>query len=234
MQTRLERKGDRNSKMTIMFFLAGSILLLGIFIYFGVPALFGLANTISGMGKETETVEGPEEVVLNSPTLNRDFEATKSAEIKVTGIADPNSKVELERNTVSVGLATADKSGKFTFDDVTLVKGKNDLVARTITNSGKKSEPSDSYIVFFSTSGPKLETTNKDGDTVRDNPYTFTGKVDPITATVTVNGNMAIVDSQGNFSYYMNLNSGDNKITIIGSDEAGNETKQEMNLKYEH
>lgn len=232
MQTRYERKLDKNSKLTIGLFLGGSIVLLGLFFYFGVPALFGLAGTISGMNKTTEK-DSHEEVILNAPTLVRDFEATKSAEISVKGTADPGSKVELSRNTVSVGLATTQKDGTFLFEDIGLEKGKNEFVAKTISDKGNESDASEPYVVFFSTSGPKLEVSNKDGDTIKESPYTFTGKVDPITAEVTVNDRLAIVDSKGNFSYYLTLSNGDNKITVIAKDQADNETKQELTLKYE-
>lgn len=232
MQSRLERKSDRQSKQVIALFIIGSFVLLGLFLYFGVPALFKLASTISSIGKSADDVI-EEKVILNTPSLNRDFEATKSAEISVKGVSDPNTKVELSRNSISVGIETADENGTFIFKDVALEKGRNEFVAKTITNNGKESEPSGTYIVFYSTSGPKLELAHKDGDVVKESPYTFTGKVDPIESTVTVNDRLAIVDSGGNFSYYMTLNNGDNKITVIVKDEADNETKQEINLKYE-
>lgn len=231
MQTRLERKSDRQSKQVIILFTVGSFVLLGLFIYFGVPALFTLAGTISGMGKTDETFE--EKVILNTPSLTRDFEATKSAEISVRGVADPNSKVELSRNSISVGIESANDSGAFLFKEIALEKGRNEFVAKTISSKGQESRPSGSYVVIYSTSGPKMELSNNDGDVVRESPYAFTGKVDPVSANVSVNDRLAIVDSQGNFSYYMTLNNGDNKINVLATDEAGNETKQEINLKYE-
>lgn len=232
MQTRLERKTMKQGTRTIIMFLVGSIILLGLFFYFGIPALFGLAGTISGIGSKPEEVQ-EEEIVLNTPILDREFEATKSAEINIKGTADPGSKVELSRNTISVGLETAGKDGSFVFEDIALEKGRNEFVARTVSNKGNSSDPSGLYVVFFSTSGPKLELNNKDGDSVKESPYTFGGKVDPIDATVMVNERLAIVDGGGNFSYYMTLNDGDNKITVVATDMAGNETKQEINLKYE-
>lgn len=232
MQSRLERKFDQRNKQKIALLLIGSVVLLGLFIYFGVPALFSLAGTISGLGGNSDEIVD-ENVILNKPSLSRDFEATKSGEISVRGTADPDSKVELLRNAISLGIETADKTGFFIFENVALEKGKNELVAQTVSNGGKKSSPSETYVVFLSTTGPKLELANKDADIVKESPYSVTGKVDPVDSSVTVNDRLAIVDSKGNFSYYLTLNSGDNKITVVTKDAADNETKQEINLKYE-
>lgn len=232
MQSRLERKSDRQSKQVIALFIVGSFVLIGLFLYFGVPALFKLAGTISEIGKSPEDIV-EEQVILNAPSLTREFQATKSAEISVKGISDPNSKVELSRNSISLGIETADETGGFIFKDIALEKGRNEFVAKTISSKGKESDPSGVYAVFYSTSGPKMELSNKDGDSVKENPYTFSGKVDPVSSTVTVNDRLAIVESNGSFSYYMTLNNGDNKIVVLATDEAGNETKQEVNLKYE-
>ncbi len=232
MQTRLERKSDQKSKQTIALFLIGSVVLVGLFLYFGVPALFSLAGTISSIGKSSDDIV-EDNIILNTPSLTREFEATKSAEISVRGVSDPDSKVELSRNSISVGVETAGEDGTFIFKEVSLEKGRNEFIAKTISPKGKESKPSGSYIVFYSTSGPKMEISNKDGDVIKESPYTFTGKVDPVDSTITVNDNLAIVDSKGNFSYYITLNEGDNKITVVATDEAGNETKQELNLKFE-
>lgn len=231
MQSRLERKSDRRSRQQILLFLGGTIVLIGVFFYFGVPALFQLASTISGFGKKEEIRR--EKSVLNSPELIAEYEATKSASIDVRGTADSKAKVELMRNNISLGLETANREGEFIFTDVGLEKGKNVFVAKAVLVTGEESEPSESYTVFYSKEGPKLELGNKDGDKVSDNPYSFNGKVDPVSATVKVNGNLAIVDGQGNFSYYMTLGNGDNKITVVATDQAGNETKQELTLKHE-
>lgn len=222
----------RQSATVIAIFVAGSIALLALFAYFGIPALFGLAGTISGIGNSSQK-ETIDKVILNAPNLNQEFEATRSGVIRVSGKADQNTRVELTRNTISLGTEESDKYGNFEFKDVALEKGKNEFLAKTLDKKGNESSTGEPYIVYYLTSGPKIELSNHDGDKISENPFSLTGMVDPVSATVSVNDRLAIVDSSGNFSYYMTLSDGDNKITVIATDEAGNETKQELTLKYE-
>ena len=51
--------------------------------------------------------------------------------------------------------------------------------------------------------------------------------------SVSVNDRLAIVDKDGNFSYSLDLNSGDNKIKVVSSDPAGNQTTKELTVKYQ-
>ncbi len=51
-------------------------------------------------------------------------------------------------------------------------------------------------------------------------------------AKVTVNGFWAIVDDQGNFSYTLPLQNGDNQVNIVATDTAGNTTTVQKSVTY--
>ena len=64
-----------------------------------------------------------------------------------------------------------------------------------------------------------------------DTPIRISGKTDE-KAKITVNGFWAIVDSNGNFTYTMQLQAGDNQIIVVSSDIAGNKTEKDLKVSY--
>ncbi len=228
--SRLSRRQDNLTKRQIYLALGGVGLLLVLFVWLGIPLLFNFASRISSARNSQGSVTQDLGIAPNVPVLSQDYTATSSAQIKVSGVADPKVTVELFQDGNSQGTTVVGDDGKFAFD-VVLNKGDNNFVAQAVSTKGKHSDSSDVYKINYSTSPPKLDLSNiNDGQSFIDTPIAVTGKTDP-NSSISVNGHMIIVDNSGNFNASLTLNSGDNKIKIIATDQAGNQTTKELTVK---
>jgi len=85
------------------------------------------------------------------------------------------------------------------------------------------------YIKFHQP--PKLKINWPVVSTVTASAFDISGNTDS-EATVRVNGDLILVDSNGNFQKKINLTSGDNKITIQSTSSNGKITTEEKTIKY--
>lgn len=229
--SRLQRRNERLSLRQSYLLVAASLVILVLFVLFGFPAILNLAGTIGNLSGKKVTTTADRSLAPAVPQFSQDFEATKSAQITLNGVADGKVSVEIFQNERSLGVTLAKEDGSFSMD-VDLSKGANIFTAIAISQTGQKSAVSDSYIVSFLSSPPKLEVTSpKDGDNLKDSQVTVLGKSDPNT-NVTVNDHLAIVSGDGSFTYNFNLSNGDNKIKIVSTDKAGNQSTKEITVKY--
>lgn len=229
--SRLSRRYDKLSKQQSYLLLAGALGLLVLFVVFGFPAILNLAAGISGLGRSGGSFVADRGVAPAIPKLSQEFDATNSASIKLSGVADPKVTVELWQNDSSVDTTVVGDDGKFNFT-VNLKKGDNLFAVQATSEQGVKSERSEIYKFSYLNSNPKLEITSpKDGDTVKDSPVSISGRTDS-DVTVTINERLAIVRSDGNFTGSLSLSNGDNKIKIVVTDRAGNQTAKEITVKY--
>lgn len=213
----LSRYEKRTKRQTVFFLLLSLVLLFLLFVY-GLPALLNLTGFISNYRKSSSIV-AKKEIPPTTPRLSEDLAATSSAKVKISGVADPKMTVELWQNGVSQGTMVAKDDGTFNFN-VNLNSGDNSFTVQAVSDSGEKSSLSAEYKISFLKNPPKLEVfAAADG--------TIAGKTDP-GATVSVNDRLVVVDSIGKFSYQLNLKDGENKITVVATDPAGNQTKKEL------
>ncbi|MCL4389890.1 MAG: hypothetical protein M1484_01505 [Patescibacteria group bacterium] len=227
--SRLARRTQQLTTRQSYLLLAGAAALLILFIIYGFPAVINLAGAIGGLRHNASSSAAVNTIVPTTPTFAQSLTATSSAQITISGVADPKATVEVSQNGNILGSTVTDDSGQFSYD-VTLNHGDNVFTAIAVTDSGIKSLASDSYKVSYLTAKPNLTVTSpKDGDKVTDSPITLSGSTDP-GDSVTVNGFVALVKDDGSFSYNLTLNDGDNKVKVIASDPAGNQTTQELTV----
>lgn len=229
--SRLARKTERMTQQQSALLIVASVVILILFAAYGFPAILNFAGTIGGLrgAKTTTTVD--KGVTPATPRFAQDFEATKSAQITLHGVADSKVSVEISRNGQLAGTTIAKEDGTFAID-VSLSTGDNSFTAMAISDTGVKSGSSDSYTIALLTSPPKLEISSpKDGDSFKDSQVTISGKSDPGVA-VSVNDHLAVVSGDGSFSYLMVLAGGDNKVKIVSTDKAGNQATKEITIKY--
>lgn len=188
----------------------------------GIPAIFSLAQIISQVGRKPNISQSNNSLIPSTPIFSQDLIATSSANIKITGTADPKITVEIIQNGRSLGTVITKDDGSF-IQEVSLEKNDNSFIATAISETGQKSPPSSLYVIKYLSGQPKLELdTPKDG--------VITGKTDAGN-TITVNDRFAIVSSDGSFSYTPTLSNGDNKFIIISTDQAGNKITKEVSIK---
>ena len=100
--------------------------------------------------------------------------------------------------------------------------------------NNKGSEFSQDYKISYLKGEPKLEIGfPSDGAsfTKADQEINVSGTTDPDN-TVKVNDFIAIVDTNGNFSYFLKLKEGENKIKIVATNPAGKTSEKEITVSY--
>lgn len=234
--SRLTRTSEKQNKRQALLFTIGIVALLVVLIQFGpiLINLFGNAvYTLRGGDRSDTQVVGHE--LLQPPTLIGVAEATQAAKISFSGIApDKSGTVEIYVNDDLVDEIEIHSKTDFQEKGLTLTKGANILKARFVKGN-KTSAYTQEYTVNYLSDKPKLDVSYPtDGGTYTkaDKNLTVTGTTDPDNS-VTVNSFRAIVDTTGKFTYQLQLNDGENQITIEAQNPAGTTTQKQLKVTYQ-
>jgi hypothetical protein len=133
-----------------------------------------------------------------------------------------------------VGNVVVKENGEFVFGQVTLVNGKNELVAVAVDGGGNKSLESIPVDIQYWNTQPKLEvTTPVDGQKVTgsDASIEVKGQTDS-SSKLTINGRVVVKPASGDFSTRVNLVEGENTLILEVVDKAGNRTRKELKVSY--
>ncbi len=235
VDSRLSRRSEKQSKKQLYGSVIGIFAIIFIALNFGpflLAASGSAIDSITGKNREANNIISDAE--LQPPQLDPISDATSEPEITVTGRSYyPKGSVELYVNGSKRATEKIDDSLDFEFSDIKLATGTNNFKFRMIQGD-KKSEFSDEYEVVYLKDAPKLEVeAPSDGSTFTkgDQEITVRGKTDTEN-TITVSGFTSIVDSEGNFSYLLKLNDGENKIKIVAENLAGKSTEKEITVSY--
>lgn len=171
---------------------------------------------------------------LAPPVLNIPYEATNSAEIDIHGFASPNSRVRLYLDDEPLETVDVSSDGSFTFENVALYLGRNNIYGTTLDEKDKESLPSKTIKLIFDSEKPSLivsEPENNRKIQGGDKKVKVSGKTEP-GAKVFVNNMQAIVNGDGSFSIDQPLNDGDNTIFIKAQDSALNISEIQRTVNY--
>ncbi len=229
----LEEKKD---KQMLTLAILGSVALLVIVIVFGVNILtafsLGLEKFRGDSGKDTDITTAD----LLAPTLFPVEEATKSANLKISGRATVDNKVIIYVNDLEFTRVHVASGGAFSEPIGNALKeGKNTISAKLLDAKGKTSGFSNVVTVEIKTKPPKLELANMEDNQkiVSDNNMLeITGLTDE-DSRITINDRFVLVKPDGNFTYQFKMNEGDNIITIVATDRAGNTTTLTRSVTYQ-
>jgi hypothetical protein len=231
-RSRLTRKNqDQITKKTVFLgFL--TMLSLGLVLVFGLPLLVKF-SVFLGEGKLNNSEEVENKVPPQPPRLILPFEATNSAQIKISGFAESKVTVELFKNDISIGVTEVTEEGDFSFTGIDLDEGENNFSAIASTEDSGNSDFSKISSVVYDQDPPKLELTNPSEDnlTVDSADFDIIGRTDE-NASVSVNNRIAVVDSDGNFKLKWQLDMGKNDLEIVSTDLAGNQSKTKVSITY--
>jgi len=134
----------------------------------------------------------------------------------VTGFVPADAQVAVNGRDAQVG-----PDGYFTAD-VVLQEGDN--IIRIVATDPVGNAATEERIVHVRSHGPAITLLNlPDGLTVAEPTLRVIGKVDP-GSSIAINGNNAPTDSQGNFTFTTVLQTGQNVVTFVSTDQAGNTT----------
>lgn len=223
LSRRIERKNKKNFLLTLA--ICGFLIFI-LFAWF-IPTFIGslsFLNRYKDTPKVTKSVS--ESASLAPPVLNIPYEATNTASIKVKGYSTPETSIEIYLNDQLASTVKSDSDGSFVGNEIRLDLGSNSIYGKTVDSNGNKSYGSKPIIISYSNEKPKLELSNpQDNQTIKggDKKITVSGKTnDDKEITITINGNQTIVSSDGSFSRVIDINEGDNNISVTATDKAGN------------
>ena len=229
---RIARRSRRNFLITL--------IIIAVLAYSTVTWV--LPSFINSIGFVKNVIKPPqrtlsqssENTALAPPVLNIPYEATNTAQIDIKGFGTPNSKIKLfidddPKQTISVS-----SDGSFDFEKVLLNLGTNNIYGKTIDERGSESLPSKEVKLIYINEKPSLNINEpEDGKKIQggDKKVKVSGKTDP-GVQVFVSGNQVIVDRDGNFSIDLNLDEGDNTISIKAVDAASNSIEIQRRVNY--
>lgn len=213
-----------------MIFSLGTILVIALLLIFGVPALINMSLLFARFKKD---IPQPKSLTfLNKPVIEPTYEATNSAEIAIHGISDPNTTLTLYLNDQTKEENKIDQTGSFVFPSIFLKEGENKIYVKAVLD--KESLESEPITVVYDKKPPKIEITEpQDNQNYRgDQRYALVSGKTEETDSVLINDRLAILNADGSFTYRFLLNEGENKITIVAMDKAGNKVTVEKKVNY--
>ncbi len=228
-----KKESKRNIRRAIFFSFLTLALATLIFIY-GIPSLIKMAVFMGNLRSSITPIELTDKIPPAPPVFKYSFEATNSANITLSGLAEAGSKVKIYSASMLVDETIADNEGNFTLDNFKLTLGKNEITAVTIDNAGNKSTESEKLVIWYDNQPPELEISQpENGATINNenNKVEIIGKTEP-DATLFINEHLVILDSEGNFQYTFTLTQGENLINLVAIDKADNQTSKELTLTY--
>lgn len=233
-RSRLEKKEDEEiTKKTVMMGVA-TVLVLVIVLFFGLPLLVKLSVLLGDAKNKNSKVITEKLMPPLPPRLVVNYEATNSATIDISGLAEAKTKVKLLKNDISVNEVVTLDSGDFVFNGVLLDEGENVFYAIASKDKEGSSDVSRMVKIYYDKVSPNIEMTNP----VEESLKVDTADFDVIGqsekgVSVTVNNRYAMVDDNGKFKIKLQLNAGKNDIEIIVRDLAGNETRRKIAITFE-
>jgi len=217
-----------------------TLIIVTLLIYFSftwvLPSFINGIGFIEGIIKPSKKIQPQlnENITLAPPVLNIAYEATNTANIDIKGYGSPNSKVKLFLDDIPGQSINVGDNGSFTFENVSLNLGTNNIYAKTLDEKNNESLPSKTIKIFFDNEKPRL-TVNEPEDNKNiqggDKKIKVSGKTDP-GVQVLINGNQVIVNGDGKFSSDQPLNEGDNTFSIRAVDTASNYIEMERKVTY--
>lgn len=233
--SRLRRYQEQEDKKHILWALAGSVGLLIFLLIFGLKILVGFSLMVDRLRGNTPVNQNQQQTILLPPTLDPLPIATNSANLVVTGKGDKGLTAIIYVNDERFDEVDIKDDGTFKATRLPFKSGENTVSAKQADKKGNTSDLSNVVTVTLEKDAPKLTIDRPDdGATVNGekNTVEITGVTDE-DASITINDRFVVVHSDGSFRYDFSLNEGDNLVSIVATDQAGNSTKIERSVKYE-
>lgn len=231
--SRLTRTLEHQSKKQLYIFIAATILILTTLGIFSTKILdiigsFMISDQDNSANQE-ETIKA-----ITPPHFANIPKATETGVITISGnVSEVNGTIEIFVNNRKAVTQTIEEKTSFTIQNISLNEGENIIKGRYVFTDRKSAFTKD-YIVHYTTEAPKIEDISpNDGSEFKrgDQEIEVKGKTDPQN-TVTVNDFRAIVGTNGDFSYFLRLNEGDNTIKVTATSPTGKETVKEITVSY--
>ncbi|MBI3343028.1 hypothetical protein HY032_02640 [Candidatus Gottesmanbacteria bacterium] len=212
----------------------GGMLALVIFLFvFGLKILVGFSLFVDRMRGNAPQQQQGQELIL-PPTLDQLPEATNSATLIITGKSDAGMKIILYIDDKESTTLPVQNDGTFSLTKK-FAEGDHTVSAKAKNDKDAVSDLSNVVTVTIKRTKPELTITSpQDGTRIvgESNTLSVKGKT-ASDNTVTVNDRLAVVASDGTFTYTYTLTEGDNTLHIVVTDSAGNQQSEERRVTYQ-
>lgn len=219
------KRAQNKSKQNFAVSLIIIITLLYITFTWILPNLIGGLGFIKNLTQPDKKVVNLEtQTTLAPPVLNIPYEATNTAQINISGYSTPGAKVELFVDDERKDTVDVSSDGNFSFKNISLSLGTNNIYGKTIDDAEKESLPSKTLKIIYDNEKPTLSIFEpEDSKTINggEKKIKISGKTE-VGANVYINNTQLIVDKEGNFSQTLDINEGDNDFNIKAVDQAFN------------
>jgi len=171
----------------------------------------------------------------NSPVLTQVPTATKENKITLNGYSQEGFTIKIYVNGPEKSSTVTGGDGKFTFENVELMQGRNTIFLKAIDLKNNESDTSNTYVIIMDNDAPKIEIISPKKDEVvknLDKRVTVKGKLNE-KATITINGQTSIVKSDLTFEHVIGVEEGNVEIKVKAKDEAGNEKEETIKVRYQ-
>jgi hypothetical protein len=227
----LEEK--RNIKKSILFIFLAAILIIGI-IFVGLPMVAKFSIFLGNFKKSNAPVEVNDITPPAPPRFEPLPDATNISSLTIKGSSENAATIIISINNREEQVI-ANNNGFFSFS-TSLLKGENTLWATAKDKSGNISQPSQKFIIIFDNEPPILEITAPNDNSQfygikQQQQQLIKGKTER-DALLTINDRFVKVDENGDFSFFLILNDGENHINIKSSDKASNTSEKNIKLTY--
>ncbi len=230
---RIARREEKNTIKRILILSVVSVVLIFLLLTLGVSLLGKLTDLLSVVFKGKASVSATDNSIVQAPILDPIPQATNSAQLKITGFSSDGKKVEVYKNGDKVGDTTVD-GGRFSYEDITLSAGNNDITLKAVGNTGSTSDFSQVATIIFNKKEPLLSVdTPTDGQNFSGNNRIKVAGQSQKNAQVFANGFLANVNSDGKFDVTIPLTDGENNIEVKALDEAGNVKTLKLKVNFQ-
>ncbi len=218
------------SKNKSRFYILLSIVFIIIIAKWGVPMFMNVvAGNVAVVKTKEKDIFPPQ-----TPTISALPESTNSASFEVDGYTEKAVQVELLLNDQTDKVSTADATGAFSFNS-NLKFGQNRIQLRATDASGHQSLSDVSLVNYDNKPINLIVSSPADGGEYfgkLNQIIDIKGSIDKPGGQVTINNSFVQVEHDGSFIHSFTLSGGENDLTIVASDKAGNQDQKTIKLTY--
>ncbi|MBX4205895.1 hypothetical protein KW795_01735 [Candidatus Microgenomates bacterium] len=231
--SRLARVEEKRNVKSAILFGVGSIVILIVFVFFGIPLLVKFAGFVGEIGSSNKPIERNDTTPPAPPRLDSLPDYTNQQSLDVTGTTEAGATAKISSNGKDQEVV-ADNDGRFTLK-INLQNGENTITAIAKDQSGNVSNTTNPVKVVLDKDSPELSIEKPtDGESffgTKQKNIEVKGKTDP-DIEITVNGKLTQSNDDGLFSTNIDLQSGSNDLSVKATDKAGNVTEKNISVNY--
>jgi hypothetical protein len=234
--SRLARQEAKRFTTQAIGFGMLAIVIIALAIFVGIPGLIKVAVFLGDLNNNANPISQTDTIPPPPPQLIPLPEAINTTTVTVAGYAEKGSLLSLYVNGAKVKESLVDDQGSFSFTTITLVDGLNTIYAKTKDAAGNESTISPSLQVQVYTENPTvtiIEPVEGQKFYGISNQQLIVEGSTHSKNRVLINEHQVLMGADGTFKHRLQLNEGDNTITITAIDPAGNEVQETRNVTFQ-